>query len=191
LKKLLLLLNRYAKFLAIMKTSPVNMDVRKNLDMKAGDTVRVHQKIEDKGGKTRIQIFEGMVLARKHGSEAGATFTVRRVTNGYGVEKIFPLYSPMIDKIEVIKRSKVRRAKLYHVRETALKQISKRMKMMFVDIKTEEPAEEEAPAETESKNETPESAETEAPAEEVKEEAPAEEPKEEEKPAEEEKTEEK
>jgi large subunit ribosomal protein L19 len=168
LKKLLLLLNRYAKFLAIMKTSPVNMDVRKNLDMKAGDTVRVHQKIEDKGGKTRIQIFEGMVLARKHGSEAGATFTVRRVTNGYGVEKIFPLYSPMIDKIEVIKRSKVRRAKLYHVRETALKQISKRMKMMFVDIKTEEPVEEEEPKTEESEEATEEKPVEEAPAEEEK-----------------------
>jgi large subunit ribosomal protein L19 len=130
-----------------MKTTPVNMDVRKNLDMRAGDTVRVHQKIEDKGGKTRLQVFEGMVLARKHGNEAGATFTVRRVSGGFGVEKIFPLYSPMIDKIEVIKRSKVRRSKLYHVRETALKQISKRMKMMFVDFKTEEPVEEEPQAE--------------------------------------------
>jgi large subunit ribosomal protein L19 len=151
LKKLLRLSFRYAKFLAIMKTSPVNMDVRKNLDMRAGDTIRVHQKIADKGGKTRIQIFEGMVLARKHGSEAGGTFTVRRVTNGYGVEKIFPLYSPMIEKIEITKRSKVRRAKLYHIRKTALKQVSKRLKMMFVDFKTEEPVEEpvveEAPAE--------------------------------------------
>jgi len=153
LKMLLRLSFRYAKFLPIMKTSPVNMDVRKNLDMRAGDTIRVHQKIADKGGKTRIQIFEGMVLARKHGSEAGGTFTVRRVTNGYGVEKIFPLYSPMIEKIEITKRSKVRRAKLYHIRETALKQVSKRLKMMFVDFKTEEPVEEpvieEAPKENE------------------------------------------
>ena len=141
-----------------MKITPVNMDVRKNLDMKAGDTVRVHQKIQDKGGKTRIQIFEGMVLARKHGAEAGATFTVRRVAGGYGVEKIFPLYSPMIDKIEVIKRSKVRRSKLYHIRETALKQISKRFKMMFVDFKTEEPVE-EAPSEEEVKEDVAEKTE--------------------------------
>jgi large subunit ribosomal protein L19 len=149
------LFNRYAKFLATMQITPVNMETRKNLDMKAGDTVRVHQKIEDKGGKTRIQVFEGMVLARKHGSEAGATFTVRRVTNGVGVEKIFPLYSPMIDKIEVIKRSKTRRAKLYHVRKTALKQISKRMKMMFVDFKTEEPVEEEPKTEESNNEEEP------------------------------------
>ncbi len=142
-----------------MKVTPVNMDTRKNLDMKSGDTVRVHQKIQDKGGKTRIQVFEGMVLARKHGAEDGATFTVRRVTDGYGVEKIFPLYSPMIDKIEVIKRSKVRRSKLYHIRETALKQVSKRLKMMFVDYKTEEPVVDE-PVEEEKKEEVAETTET-------------------------------
>lgn len=113
------------------------MDARKNLDMRAGDTVRVNQKIQDKSGKTRLQAFEGMILSRKHGTEAGATFTVRRVSNGYGVEKIFPLYSPMIESIEITKRSKVSRAKLYHVRESALKQIRKRMKMTFVDIKEE------------------------------------------------------
>jgi large subunit ribosomal protein L19 len=113
--------------------SPVNIEARRSLDLRAGDTVRVSQKIEEKG-KTRIQIFEGLVLARKHGTEAGATFTVRRSTGGYGVEKIFPLYSPMIDKIEITKRSKVRRSKLYYIRRKALKQISKRMKMMFVSI---------------------------------------------------------
>ena len=113
--------------------SPVkNIEARKNLDLRSGDTVRVHQKIEEKG-KTRIQVFEGLVLSRKHGTEAGATFTVRRSTNGYGVEKIYPLYSPMIEKIEVVKRSKVRRGKLYYIRRKAMKQISKRMKMMFVD----------------------------------------------------------
>ncbi|MBP9763331.1 MAG: 50S ribosomal protein L19 [Candidatus Pacebacteria bacterium] len=113
--------------------SPVNIEARRTLDLRAGDTVRVSQKIEEKG-KTRIQIFEGLVLARKHGTEAGATFTVRRSTGGYGVEKIFPLYSPMIDKIEITKRSKVRRSKLYYIRRKALKQISKRMKMLFVNI---------------------------------------------------------
>lgn len=121
-----------------MEMTTINTDKRKNLDLRTGDTVRVYQKVKDKDGKTRLQVFEGMVLARKHGKEAGATFTVRRVTGGYGVEKIFPLYSPMIDKIEIIKRSKVRRSKLYHIRETAIKQIRKRMKMMFVDIKEDE-----------------------------------------------------
>ena len=99
-----------------IKTSPVDMEARKTLDLRVGDTVRVQQKSEEKG-KTRIQVFEGLVLARKHGTEAGGTFTVRRVASGVGVEKIFPLYSPMIDKVEVVKRSRVRRAKLYYIRD--------------------------------------------------------------------------
>lgn len=107
--------------------SPVNIDERKALDLRAGDTVRVWQKIAEKG-KFRLQAFEGLVLARKHGKEAGATFTVRRVASGVGVEKIFPLYSPIIDRIEVLKRSKVRRAKLYHIREKAAKEISRQMR---------------------------------------------------------------
>ena len=86
-----------------VKISPVDMAARKKLDLRPGDTVRVHQKIEEEKGKYRIQIFEGLVLARKHGTEPGATFTVRRVLSGIGVEKIFPLYSPMIEKIEVTK----------------------------------------------------------------------------------------
>ena len=118
-----------------MEFTTVNKEARKQLDMRTGDTVRVSQKIIDKDGKVRLQAFEGLVIARKHGREAGATFTVRRVSGGFGVEKIFPLYSPMIDKIEVVKRSKVSKSKLYHIRATALKQISKRMKMMFVNIK--------------------------------------------------------
>jgi large subunit ribosomal protein L19 len=89
--------------------------------------VRVWQKILEKG-KTRLQAFEGLVLATKHGREAGATITIRRVASGVGVEKIFPLYSPTIDKIEVVKRSKVRRAKLYHIREKATKEISRQMR---------------------------------------------------------------
>src|SRR3989338_1383278 len=100
----------------VIKTSPIDMEARKNLDLREGDTVRVWQKIEEKG-KYRLQVFEGLVLARKHGSEAGGTFTVRRVASGVGVEKIFPLYSPMIDKVEIIKRARVRRAKLYYIRE--------------------------------------------------------------------------
>jgi large subunit ribosomal protein L19 len=112
-----------------IKISPVNMGDRVGLGLRAGDTVRVWQKIQEKG-KTRLQAFEGLVLARKHGSEPGATFTVRRVSGGVGVEKIFPLYSPMIDKIEIIKRSKVRRAKLYYIREKAAKEIRRQMRRM-------------------------------------------------------------
>ena len=117
--------------------TPVDIASRKNLDMRTGDTVRVWQKIQEKG-KTRLQAFEGIVLARKHGAEAGATFTVRRNTNGFGVEKIFPLFSPMIDKIEVVKRSKTRRSKLYYIRDKALKEISKRFKMMSIKFSTED-----------------------------------------------------
>lgn len=77
-------------------------------DVRAGDTVRVHQK---------TQTFEGLVLCRKHGREAGATITVRNVISGVGVERIFPLHSPLIDKIEIVKKGKARRAKLYYLRE--------------------------------------------------------------------------
>ncbi|MCF7865747.1 MAG: 50S ribosomal protein L19 [Candidatus Pacebacteria bacterium] len=100
----------------------------KDFDMRVGDTVKVHLKIQEKG-KTRIQIFEGMILTRNHGTEKGATFTVRKNSLGYGVERIFPLFSPLIDKVEVVRRAKVRRAKLYYIRDKAAKEISKRMKM--------------------------------------------------------------
>ena len=80
--------------------SPIDTDARKNLDVRAGDTIKVWSKIQEKG-KTRLQAFEGLVLARKHGKENGATITVRKVSSGVGVERIFPLYSPNIDKIEI------------------------------------------------------------------------------------------
>ncbi|QSH39122.1 50S ribosomal protein L19 [Candidatus Kaiserbacteria bacterium] len=118
-------------------TSPVDMKERAELGIKAGDTVRVWLKIEEKG-KTRLQAFEGLVLARKHGNEAGGTFTVRKVTNGVGVEKIFPLYMPSIDKIEIVKRSKVRRAKLYFIRDKVareLKRVFRRTTMSGVSTK--------------------------------------------------------
>ncbi len=112
-----------------MIISPVNMNERKELGLRSGDTVRVHQKIQDKG-KTRIQIFEGLVLARKHGNEPGATFTVRKVASGVGVEKIYPLYSPLIDKLEIVKRAKVRRSKLYYIREKVAREIKRQMRRM-------------------------------------------------------------
>lgn len=100
---------------------------RKNLDIRSGDTVRVHVKIEEKG-KTRIQLFEGLVIARKHGAETGGTFTVRKVAHGVGVERIFPLYSPMIDKVEVIRRSTTKRAKLYYIRTKVARDIRRKMR---------------------------------------------------------------
>lgn len=110
-----------------VKISPVNMEMRKTLDIRPGDTVRVYQKIEEKG-KTRLQAFEGLVLARKHGREAGATFTVRRVASGVGVEKVFPLYSPMIDRIEIVKRARVRRAKLYYIRDKVAREARRQLR---------------------------------------------------------------
>ena len=131
--------------------SPVNMTDRKNLGIRSGDTVRVHQKIQDKG-KTRLQIFEGVVLARKHGAEAGATFTVRKVASGVGVEKIYPLYSPNIDKIEIVKRAKVRRAKLYYIREKVAREIKRQMRRMsLVSMGTLSDTEEAARIDAEEK----------------------------------------
>lgn len=131
-----------------VKISPVNMEDRKKLGIRAGDTVRVWQKIREKD-KTRLQVFEGLVLAKKHGSEPGATFTVRRVASGVGMEKIFPLYSPMIEKIEIVKRSKVRRSKLYYIREKAAKEIRRQMRhMTMVNLSTKSDSEEEKIDET-------------------------------------------
>lgn len=131
--------------------SPVNMAERQELGLRAGDTVRVHQKIQDKG-KTRIQIFEGLVLARKHGNEPGATFTVRKVASGVGVEKIYPLYSPLIDKLEIVKRAKVRRAKLYFIREKVNREIKRQMRRMsLMSVATESGAETQAREAAETK----------------------------------------
>ncbi len=112
--------------------TPVNIAERKKIGLRAGDTVRVWQKIEEDKGKFRLQAFEGIVLACKHGKEAGATFTVRKVVDGVGVERTFPLFSPMIDEIEIIRRSKVRRAKLYFIRRKATKEIRHQMRRIMV-----------------------------------------------------------
>jgi large subunit ribosomal protein L19 len=84
-------------------------------EMRAGDTVRVHVKVRE-GDKERIQVFEGMVIGMHRGG-ARASFTVRKVSFGQGVERIFPLHSPIVDKIEVVRSAKVRRAKLYFLRD--------------------------------------------------------------------------
>ncbi len=110
--------------------SPVDMESRRALEFRTGDTVRVWVKVLEDAEKKkyRLQAFEGMVLARKHGKETGATFTVRKVASGVGVERIFPLYSPMIDKIELVKRSVVRRSKLYYVRDKAVRDVRRKLK---------------------------------------------------------------
>ena len=81
---------------------------------RTGDTVKVHVKIKE-GDKYRIQIFEGVIIARKHNG-ISSTFTVRKVSSGYGVERIFPTHSPIIEKLEIVKSGKVRRARLYYLR---------------------------------------------------------------------------
>ena len=80
-----------------------------------GDLVKVHVKISE-GDRERIQIFEGTVIAKKHGG-VSETFTVRRVSYGVGVERVFPLHSPKVDKVEIVREGKVRRAKLYYLRD--------------------------------------------------------------------------
>lgn len=112
----------------------VDIEQRKKLDLRAGNTVRVWQKIKE-GEKTRLQAFEGLIIAHKHGLEPGATFTVRKIASGVGVERIFPVFSPNIDNIEITKRAKVRRAKLYYIREKAAKEIRKKMKRIKEVIK--------------------------------------------------------
>jgi len=127
-------LNTYVKFeltnMKIDKTklTSVNVEERKKLDFNSGDTVRVWSKILDEKGKTRLQAFEGIVLARKHGTEIGATFTVRRIASGVGVERIFPLYSPNVDKIEITKKSRARKSKLYYIRVKALKDVRRKLR---------------------------------------------------------------
>lgn len=141
--------------------TPVAVNERVQLGIRPGDTVRVHQKVVEKG-KTRIQTFEGLVLAVKHGSEAGGTFTVRATLSGVGVEKIFPLYSPVIEKIEIVRRSKVRRAKLYFIREKVAREVRRQLRnMRMVNISTDDFKEEDLPAGEAGKPVEPETVETE------------------------------
>jgi len=114
-------------------------------DIRPGDTVRIHQTIKE-GDKERSQAFEGLIIAKKHGKGLTATITVREVISGIGVEKIFPLHSPIIEKIEIVKRGKVRRAKLYYLREAKGKR-ARLKKKEFAEVIPEEPKEEVAEAE--------------------------------------------
>ncbi len=84
-------------------------------EVRVGMTVRVHNKIVE-SGKERTQVFEGIIIGRKHGKQQGATITIRKVSDGVGVERIFPIHSPVIAKIEAVKQAKVRRAKLNYLR---------------------------------------------------------------------------
>ena len=126
----------------------IKTQLKTNLpDIRPGDTIRVHQKIKEKD-KERLQVFEGLVIARRHGKEAGATITVRKVVSGVGVEKIFPVHSPVIDRIETVKRGKVRRAKLYYLREAKGRKARLKKQEFAEALPAEQPAEE--PAEEQS-----------------------------------------
>ena len=136
--------------LSKIKFTPVDTEVRAKLDFRAGDTVRVVSKIpEEKGpvkgkgkdgaSKFRLQAFEGIMLAGKHGREPGATFTVRKVTLGIGVERIFPLYSPLLDKVELVKKARARRSKLYYIRDKAVRDVRRKMRSVTMAEGAEAP----------------------------------------------------
>ncbi len=105
----------------IKQAAKISGQEKKIPEIKSGDLVRVHQKIKE-GDKQRIQVFEGLVIAKKHGQGINATITVRRTASGVGVERIFPIHAPFVEKIEVVKRHKVRRAKLYYLRNKTAKE---------------------------------------------------------------------
>ncbi|HXK36233.1 MAG TPA: 50S ribosomal protein L19 [Candidatus Paceibacterota bacterium] len=123
-------------------------------ELKPGMTVRVHQKLKQ-GEKGKASVFEGIIIARKHGDEPGATITVRRAVGGYGVEKVYPLRLPTIEKIEVVKVGRTRRAKMYYLRGKSTREIRKKTRAEQAQLKvltavpapTEEPAPEEEKAE--------------------------------------------
>lgn len=119
--------------MAFMTTLLEKQYTRSDLpEIRSGDTVKIYQKIKE-GDKTRLAPFEGLVIAKKHGKGISATFTVRKVIDGVGVERIFPLHSPTIDKVEVLRRSRVRRAKLYYIREKAAKEARRKMKAVWME----------------------------------------------------------
>ena len=145
------------------KVIAFNLAQRKDrvLDLKTGDVVRVHKKIKE-GDKERIQIFEGMIIAIKGKQSSSPTITVRKVSNGVGVEMVFPIFSPHLEKIEQVKRAKTKRSKLYYIREKTAKALKLKYKDIsefaakeeeVIDEKTNEVPAEEAPAKEEAKSE--------------------------------------
>ncbi len=134
-------------------------------DFRPGDTVRVHFKIRE-GNRERVQIFEGVVIARK-GSGVNETFTVRKISYGVGVERVFPVHSPRIEKIQIVSRGRVRRAKLYYLRERvgkkaklqAMREADISRERVYFEHQEEVPAEESAPHVQEDETKTEKSPE--------------------------------
>ncbi len=127
-----------------------NKEQEKKLpELRPGDTIKVHQKIKEQD-KERIQIFEGVIIAKKHGESISATITVRKVIDGVGVERVFPIHSPSIDKIEVVGHGKVRRAKLGYLRTAKGKKAKLKRKEFAAAIALEEITETPTEAQTEN-----------------------------------------
>ena len=145
-------------------------------DLKVGDTVRVHQRIKE-GNRERIQVFEGIII-KKQGGSVNATFTVRRIAYGVGVEKTFLVHSPLVEKVEVVRVGKARRAKLYYLRNRVGKaaktkeDIGAKIESKYINIKedlVDEPVAEEVKAEETAAEEVKaDTVATEAPVEEAK-----------------------
>ncbi len=150
-----------SNIIAEIDKSQIRSDIPK---FNVGDTVKVHFRIVE-GDKERIQIFEGVVIARKNGESAHGNFTVRRVSYNEGVERVFPLHSPRVAKVEVIREGKVRRAKLHYLRERSGKAARVKQKGFggvaapVADTPAPAPVEEEASATESEATETTESAE--------------------------------
>ena len=127
------------------------MCIRDSPEIRPGDIVRVHQKVKEGDpsagsgqAKERIQVFEGVVLAAKHGKGIQGTITVRKVAEDVGVERIFPLHSPLIEKIDLVKHAKVRRAKLSYLRKAKGKRVKLKVRELGIAVAEEEPTEVQA-----------------------------------------------
>ncbi|MFZ2975520.1 MAG: 50S ribosomal protein L19 [Candidatus Moraniibacteriota bacterium] len=128
-----------------------NLNQRTTKEMpnfQTGDIVKVYRRIKE-GGKERVQVFEGMIIAKKGGQSSSPMITVRKVSSGVGVELVLPVYSPSIDKIEVVKRAKVRRSKLYYIRDKSAKSLRLKYKDIAKFASVEDVKVEEVVAETE------------------------------------------
>lgn len=125
-----------------------NIEQRKNWDIDSGNTVKVWQKIKE-GDKFRLQAFEGLIISHKHGFEPGATFTVRKISEGVGVERIFPVFSPNIEKVELVRKAKARKSKLYYVRSKPAREIRRKMKNLKAESRKKAEPSVEAVAPTE------------------------------------------
>ncbi len=104
-------------------------------NLRPGLTIKIHQRIKE-GTKTRTQIFEGIVIAHKHGTGPNGTITVRKIAHGVGVERIFPLHLPTVEKFEIVRANKVRRAKLYYLRRKTARETKRKIKAISLPTST-------------------------------------------------------